>query len=61
MSYGHAVGIPIDKNKKQKQNLDQNNPHNQNIPQKKSKCGSTTHSRVSHKDCPRNPKKKIRM
>ena len=58
MSYGHAVGIPMDNSKKRKQNSDQNNPLDKNIPQKKCKCGSTTHSRVSHKDCPRNPKKK---
>jgi hypothetical protein len=57
MSYGHAVGIPMDNSKKRKQNSDQNNPLDKNIPQKKCKCGSTTHSHVSHKDCPRNQKK----
>ncbi len=48
-SYGHAVALSSISTKKRQQNNDQP------LTKKKCKCGSETHQRVTHKDCPENP------
>jgi hypothetical protein len=52
-SYGHAVALTAINTKKRKSNADE-----QNAMKKKCKCGSETHQRITHKDCPENPKYK---
>jgi len=56
VSYGHAVGLPMNNNKRQRKasrvesSIDDKQA-------KKCKCGSTEHLRVTHKNCPMNKKK----
>jgi len=50
-SYGHAVGLSIINNNKQRQESKGDNP------QKWCKCGSTEHQRTTHRVCPQNPRK----
>jgi hypothetical protein len=50
-SYGHAVALCSMSTKKRQQNFDQS------LTKKKCKCGSDSHQRVTHKDCPENPKR----
>jgi len=52
-SYGHAVALTQVNTKKRKQNTTDALP----VP-KKCRCGSETHQRTTHKDCPENPKNK---
>jgi hypothetical protein len=50
-SYGHAVALCNMSTKKRQQNSDKS------LTNKKCKCGSDSHQRVTHKDCPENPKR----
>jgi hypothetical protein len=52
VSYGHAVGLPVNNNKrKRKERIVESSLDPK---QKKCKCGSTEHSRITHKFCPLN-------
>ena len=54
VSYGHAVGLPVNNNKrKRKERIVESSLDPK---QKKCKCGSTEHSRITHKYCPLNKK-----
>jgi hypothetical protein len=51
-SYGHAVALSNVSSKKRQQKSDKS------LTSKRCKCGSETHQRVTHKDCPDNPKRR---